>query len=92
MSNVKLPRTGDHVLHKPSGETWVVAYVEDDGRYLAACGWPFSLEPIASFTIEKVVSDEESEKLLQQLAAMHDMDDFRGRYARRVIRERAAKT
>jgi hypothetical protein len=30
--------TADHVLHGPSGETWVVAYVEGDR--LAWCGWP----------------------------------------------------
>ena len=30
--------TADHVKHGPSGETWVVAYVEDDR--LAWCGWP----------------------------------------------------
>lgn len=34
-------RTGDHVLHKPSGETWVVAFV--DGDDLAWCGWPNGL-------------------------------------------------
>jgi hypothetical protein len=31
-------RGGDHVFHRPTGETWVVAYVSGD--YLAWCGWP----------------------------------------------------
>ena len=31
-------RTGDTVLHRPSGEKWMVAYVEGD--FLAWRGWP----------------------------------------------------
>jgi hypothetical protein len=34
-------RAGDHVLHRPSGETWVVAAVEGDE--LAWAGWPDGL-------------------------------------------------
>ena len=30
--------TGDTVKHGPTGETWVVAYVQGDR--LAWCGWP----------------------------------------------------
>lgn len=33
-----LPRCGDHVLHHPSGEEWLVAWVE--GADLAPAGWP----------------------------------------------------
>ena len=32
---------GDTVLHKPSGETWVVCGVNDEKNQLIPCGYPF---------------------------------------------------
>lgn len=34
-------RAGDTVLHRPSGETWVVCGVNYDRGQLIPCGWPF---------------------------------------------------
>ena len=34
-------RCGDHVLHKPSGETWVVAYC----AFMWKHGWPTISKP-----------------------------------------------
>jgi hypothetical protein len=33
-------RCGDHVLHRPSGEEWVVAYADYESGNLAWAGWP----------------------------------------------------
>ena len=34
-------RTADTVLHRPSGETWVLAYVDHPTGYVCPMGWPF---------------------------------------------------
>lgn len=34
-------RPNDTVLHKPSGETWVVCGVDHERGELIACGYPF---------------------------------------------------
>lgn len=59
-------RAGDHVLHGPSGETWVVAYV--DGDYIAWCGWPAGEAKVSDCTLVKPCSDEEHLELLHKLA------------------------
>lgn len=60
-------RCGDHVFHVPSGETWVVAYVEDDR--LAWCGWPDGTAALDDCTRVHACSDAEHLKLLRELAA-----------------------
>jgi hypothetical protein len=77
-------RTGDTVFHKPTGETWLVAYVEDDGRYLAACGWPFALVPVDQCELRARASDKERHSLLLELAGMSG-DDMRKSYALRTL-------
>lgn len=76
-------RTGDHVLHKPSGEEWLVAFVED-GR-LCACGWPCSLVPATDCELVKSCSDDESRALLAEMASMNDASDPRCSYAKRAL-------
>lgn len=78
-------RTGDHVLHKPSGETWVVAYVNGDD--LAWCGWPHGLARTADCELVKSCSDDEHVELLGEMAKVGD--DSRGSYARRALVLRA---
>ena len=34
-------RTADTVLHRPSGETWVLAYADHARGYVCPMGWPF---------------------------------------------------
>lgn len=80
-------KTGDHVFHKPSGETWVVAYV--DGDELAPCGWPLSFARTSDCTLVRCVTDEESLALLKHMAGISG-DDPRWRYARREIERRGA--
>ena len=59
-------RAGDHVFHKPTGETWVVAYV--DGDYLAWCGWPEGEAKLADCELVKRASDEEHLRWLNDIA------------------------
>lgn len=65
-ANEMPPRAGDHVLHHPTGETWVVAYV--DGDYLAWCGWPEGEANLSDCTIVKRCSDDEHIQRLDDIA------------------------
>jgi hypothetical protein len=59
-------RAGDIVHHEPTGEDWVVAYV--DGDHLAWCGWPSGEAKAADCWLKKSCSDEEHRDLLLKLA------------------------
>ena len=74
--------TGDHVKHGPTGETWLVAFVEGDR--LAWCGWPPGLADLADCTLVQKATPGEREKLLASMAEIGE-GDMRGRYARRVL-------
>ena len=58
--------TGDHVLHGPTGETWVVARVLEDK--LAWCGWPQGWANLADCTLVKKACPESRLRLLRELA------------------------
>lgn len=79
-------RTGDRVLHRPSGETWTVAKCLD--TVVVACGWPLSAGRISDCELIEAATDEESERLLYELSKIPD--DSRGDYARRVLANRAS--
>jgi hypothetical protein len=70
-------RCGDHVRHAPTGETWVVAYV--DGEHLAWCGWPEGEAKVSDCTLIKRCSDEEHVTLLREVARSD------GKRARRAL-------
>lgn len=72
-------RTGDTVLHKPSGEKWSVAYVDGDELYWR--GWPFGWAKASDCELLRACPDEEHERLLRDMAAS-DPKDRRCRYAR----------
>ena len=73
--------TADSVLHGPTGETWVVAYVEGDR--LAWCGWPEGEANLADCTLTKKATPGQRDMLLLQMAAC--TNDRRGRYARQRL-------
>lgn len=58
--------TGDHVLHGPTGETWVVARVLEDK--LAWCGWPQGWANLADCTLVKKACPESRLRLLREIA------------------------
>lgn len=59
-------RSGDHVHHGPSGETWVVAYV--DGDRLAWSGWPEGSAEKSDCSLVWCCTDAEHEKHLREWA------------------------
>ena len=76
--------TGDHVHHAPSGESWVVAYVQGDR--LAWCGWPEGEARLADCTLLEKATPERRQQLLVEMAAMTGRD-ARQRYAARRLTE-----
>lgn len=74
-------RCGDHVLHGPSGEEWVVAWADYKTNDLAWCGWPNGIARISDCTIVKRASDDEHTLLL---AKVMKCDDSRASRAARL--------
>jgi len=72
--------TGDHVRHGPTGEEWVVAYVEGDR--IAWCGWPPGLASLSDCTLQRKATPAERLALLQEMAPLND---HRGSYARHAL-------
>jgi hypothetical protein len=75
----ELPRCGDHVLHTPSGETWLVAWAEGDD--LSWTGWPNGIARVQDCTVTKRCTDEEHARAVQAWADVTD-DSRRGRVLR----------
>ena len=71
--------TADVVLHKPTGERWVVAYVKGDR--IAWCGWPEGEAQLADCELVDPANETQRIGLLKTMARMEG-DDARGRYAR----------
>ena len=72
--------TGDEVPHRPTGEQWVVAYVQGDR--LAWLGWPQGEAAVADCDLVKRCTPEKRQKWLLELAGMRDDSDPRCRYAK----------
>lgn len=60
-------RSGDTVLHKSSGETWLVACC--DGRELIACGWPMTFAKPSDCELLTACTDEKHREMLESWAA-----------------------
>lgn len=75
--------TGDHVLHRPTGETWVVACVQ--GEHLSWCGYPEGRAALSDCDLVRKAGPEERRNLLADMARM-DGSDHRGRYARETLK------
>ncbi len=78
-------RTGDTVLHKPSGEKWLVAYVQ--GEYLAWCGWPEGEAKLADCELVRACTDEQHWKPVREIAA--SASGARARWAQWYLKEHA---
>lgn len=64
--------TADIVLHRPTDEQWLVAYVKGDR--LAWCGWPEGEAKTEDCTLLKKATEEERIDLLRSLALMAGID------------------
>ena len=60
-------RTGDAILHKPSGETWVCTWADLATGYLSRLGWPPGEAKISGFELAKAVGDGGDRKWLRDL-------------------------
>lgn len=80
-------RAGDHVHHKPSGEKWVVAYV--DGDYVGWCGWPAGEANVADCELVKACTDEEHRAILEELVKIGGKRASRARAALDELNRRA---
>lgn len=79
--------TGDVVLHVPTGEEWLVAYVKGDR--LAWCGWPCGEAAIADCTLLSKAPEKGRAELLASMAAITESDP-RATYARNRLADAAA--
>lgn len=77
-------RAGDTVKHRPSGETWLVACVTDDGAFFA-CGWPETRAQQSDADVIEEASDEECLDVLRRFTAMRDTSS-RASWARENLR------
>lgn len=64
--------TGDAILHKPSGETWLVAFVRH-GR-LTACGWPESQVLLTDCELKRKATPGAKFSLLLEMERMSRPD------------------
>lgn len=71
--------TGDTVIHTPTCEEWLVAFVENDT--LCCCGWPATLASVKDCVLTEKATPEARDALLRRLEDL-SQDDPRRRYAR----------
>ncbi len=76
-------RSGDTVLHRPSGETWTVACVRDNR--LSWYGWPEGMAELADCELVEACSDAEHEASLRQWAERVGGKDHRVRECQRQL-------
>lgn len=63
-------RTGDVILHKPSGEKWIVAWGND--REVICCGWPESFADTLDCEMINPATDREHWRLVEEVAKHPD--------------------
>jgi len=87
-------RSGDVVLHRPSGENWLLAYGNDDsGRdEVAPCGWPLGIVRPSDCELLDAASDEKHVETLLLCARMRPNErgwtDLRTSMARDILTRR----
>jgi hypothetical protein len=59
---------GDHVLHRPSGEEWVVAAADHTNDQLMWCGWPEGCAKISDCRVIRRAAPWEAAMLHAQLS------------------------
>ncbi len=69
--------TGDVVKHAPTGEEWVVAYI--DGPRLSWLGWPPGLALVSDCTLVEKATLEQRIRVLRQLAESQHHGSARAR-------------
>lgn len=83
-------KPGDAVLHKPSGETWLVAAPSPDGMRLICCGWPESMAEVSECEVTRVATDAEAVELAGQVVKQC-AGQCRASWAREWLKAREVK-
>lgn len=60
-------RTGDTVFHRPSGETWILAWADPETDDVQPCGWPLSLARMSDCDLVRAATDAESDSLRAEM-------------------------
>lgn len=80
-------RCGDHVYHKPSDQTWLVAYADTESGYMAWSGWPEGRAPIADCKLVYACTDKEHAQAVSDwLDKGNASNDHRRRAVQRLYR------
>ena len=85
MTMTKKLRAGDVVTHRPSGETWVLATDEEDGR-VYPCGWPETMANATDCDWTGRAPADDRITMLRQAAGVRDEGSVRRAVARRQLR------
>lgn len=78
MPSDPIPRCGDSVLHRPSGEEWVVAYADATQDVVAWAGWPNGRARLSDCTLVRPASDEQHQHWVQTWRSSGHDDGRRG--------------
>jgi hypothetical protein len=71
-------RAGDIVLHRPSGERWMLACDEYQGE-VVCCGWPETFAKASDCELRHAANDADRRTVLADVSRHHDT--IRGRRA-----------
>lgn len=82
-NQVYIPRCGDAVKHKPSGEEWLVAYCTSDG-VLSPFGYPESIAKLSECEVVDKCSDDQHLALVKNWVESRNLDDYKCLRSRRV--------
>lgn len=83
-----VPRAGDVVHHKPSGEDWIVAYADMARDELSWCGWPGGTAKLSDCVLTDIASEESHEAVAFEVSRC---GDFRAGAVRERYPEAIAK-
>lgn len=78
-------RTGDTVLHRPTGETWIVATVNAERDEMSWMGWPEGWAKLSDCDLRESCSDDGHIAILRRLANIQNHCDHRRIYAIREL-------
>lgn len=87
-------RAGDVVRHRPSGETWVLAYAAMERNEVSACGWPESIAKADDCVLVEAATDDKHEEMLREWAekVQHSSDHRVSECRRQLKAVEAGKT
>lgn len=80
-------RTGDIVLHRPTGEEWLVAWADPRSGYMAPCGWPTCQALIADCDLVERASDEKCSAIVAEVSRSGRSDAHMAEVCRALSQE-----